>query len=73
MQAARAEYNHRMRGDQKLQIYVATGLPSLSVCQPVKNQGFKSIIDQQNWQITDVTHTLNNSGLITNFNLEINP
>ncbi|MFT9180354.1 MAG: contractile injection system protein, VgrG/Pvc8 family [Zymomonas mobilis] len=71
MQAARAEYNHRMRGDQKLQIYVATGLPALSVCQPVKTEGFKSVIDQQNWQITEVTHTLNNSGLITNFNLEI--
>lgn len=72
MQAARAEYNHRMRGDQKLQIFVATGLPSLSVGQSVKTEGLKSEIDMQNWHIIEVMHTLDNHGFITNFSIEIN-
>lgn len=69
LQAARSEYNHRMRGDKKLQIVLATGIPSLSVCQTVKTTGLKPAIDDQDWQITDISHKLE-SGLTTSFNLD---
>lgn len=69
MQAARAEYNHRMRGSQNLNINVATGMPALSIGLTVKVTGLKSKIDDQDWQIRDIYHKLESS-LTTSFNLD---
>ncbi|EQB8078825.1 phage late control D family protein, partial [Yersinia enterocolitica] len=33
--------------------------------------GFKSVIDQQNWIISKVTHNLSNSGYTTQLSLEV--
>ncbi|AVZ26874.1 phage late control D family protein (plasmid) [Zymomonas mobilis subsp. mobilis ZM4 = ATCC 31821] len=70
IQAARAEYNHRMRGGQKLNINVATGMPASSIGQTVKVTGLKSKIDDQFWQIKGISHEIY-GGLKTNFNLVV--
>ncbi|WP_394564459.1 hypothetical protein [Pantoea sp. SGAir0180] len=38
---------------------------------PVKAQGFKSVIDNQKWLITNIVHTLDKSGFTTQLNLEL--
>ncbi|CCJ99470.1 Gene D protein [Cronobacter malonaticus 507] len=38
---------------------------------PAKVRGFKRIIDEQDWTITKVTHSLNNSGFVTALELEV--
>ncbi|AHB11058.1 contractile injection system protein, VgrG/Pvc8 family [Zymomonas mobilis] len=69
LQAAHAEYNHRRLGKQSLWIFAATGIPELSICQPVKIIGLKPIIDEKNWQVDSINHKIDNKGLTTNFKM----
>lgn len=70
MQAAKAEFNNRNRGSFKLSVSIASGRPDLFVGQPVKTTGFKSGIDEKDWIIKQVKHTLQ-AGLSTTLDLEV--
>lgn len=50
-------------------IFAATGIPELSICQPVKIIGLKPIIDEKNWQVDSINHKIDNKGLTTNFKM----
>lgn len=70
MQAAKSEFNNRNRGSFKLSVSIASGRPDLFVGQPAKTAGFKTDIDEKNWIIKKVKHTLQ-AGLSTTLDLEV--
>jgi len=71
MRAAQAKWDKLQRGVAEFSISLAVGRADLYPETPVKVSGFKSIIDEQAWIITKVTHTLNNSGFTTGIELEV--
>ncbi|WP_433647196.1 phage late control D family protein [Kosakonia pseudosacchari] len=71
MRAAKAKWDKLQRGVAEFSISLAVGRADLYPETPVKVSGFKSIIDEQAWIITKVTHALNNSGYTTALELEV--
>ncbi len=71
MRAAQAKWDKLQRGVAEFSISLAVGRADLYPETPVKVSGFKSIIDEQAWIITKVTHALNNSGYTTGIELEV--
>lgn len=71
MRAAQAKWDKLQRGVAEFSITLALGRADLYPETPVAVSGFKSIIDDQAWIITKVTHILNNSGYTTGVELEV--
>lgn len=71
MRAAKAKWDKLQRGVAEFSISLAVGRADLYPETPVAVSGFKSIIDEQAWIITKVTHALNNSGYTTALELEV--
>lgn len=71
MSAAQAKWNKLQRGVVEFSITLALVRADLYPETPVAVSGFKSIIDDQAWIITKVTHALNNSGYTTSLELEV--
>lgn len=69
--AANAEYNRCKRSAQKLTYALAKGDPTLTPEQEFEFNGLKPEIDDIIWLGTNVTHTLNDSGLTTSVELEV--
>lgn len=69
--AANAEYNRCKRSAQKLTYALAKGDPTLIPEQEFEFNGLKPEIDDIIWLGTNVTHTLNDSGLTTSVELEV--
>ena len=58
------------RGAAKFEITLAVGRPDITPETPVKVSGFKPEIDAQAWLITEVAHSLDNSGYTCRVQLE---
>lgn len=71
MRAAKAKWDKLQRGVAEFSINLAVGRADLYPETPVKVSGFKSIINEQTWIITKVTHALSNNGYTTALELEV--
>ncbi len=59
------------RGVAEFSITLAMGRADLFPETPVQVSGFKQVIDEQEWTISKVTHSLSNSGYVTALELEV--
>ena len=66
-----AEWERLQRGVAEFEITLATGRPKLYPEQPTTVRGFKPQIDEANWVLTKVSHSLTNSGYTNNISLEV--
>jgi len=71
--AARSEYQRLQRQGARLSLTLALSNPALYPEQSVQVRGFKPEIDGTDWLIVSTTHRLNNSGFITEMELEVRP
>lgn len=71
MQAAQAEWDQQQRLVAKFTISLARGNPLLYPEMPLRVKGFKSIIDQQEWTIIKLEHSLTRDGFTTKLSLEM--
>ena len=71
MRAAKAKWDKLQRGVAEFSISLPLGRADLYPETPVRVSGFKSIIDEQAWIITKVTHALNSNGYTTVLELEV--
>ncbi|EOT1168262.1 phage late control D family protein [Cronobacter turicensis] len=71
MRAAQAKWDKLQRGVAEFSITLARGRAEIYPETPAKVSGFKRIIDEQDWTIAKVTHSLNNSGFVTALELEV--
>jgi hypothetical protein len=69
--AAKAEWEKSQRESAKFSLLLAQGREALSPDTPVKLDGFKEQIDQHDWTITTLTHTLSKQGFTTKVDLEL--
>ena len=72
LRAAEAKWRALQRGTVKFSIQLALGRADLFPETPVLVNGFKRVIDEQAWIISEVVHTLNDSGFTTQLKLELN-
>ncbi|WP_318592368.1 phage late control D family protein [Enterobacter asburiae] len=72
LRAAEAKWRALQRGIVKFSIQLALGRADLFPETPVLVNGFKRVIDEQAWIISEVVHTLNDSGFTTQLKLELN-
>lgn len=68
--AAESEYKQMKRKASELSLMLATGKPDLMPQTPVQVHGFKDEMNAATWLVMKVTHSLNDSGLITSAELE---
>ncbi len=69
--AAKAEWEKIQRGVASFSLQLAQGRPELFPEMPVRVSGFKPQIDNADWTLVTVTHTLNDSGLTSAVELEV--
>ncbi|MDE9543871.1 phage late control D family protein [Xenorhabdus bovienii] len=69
--AAKTEWEKIQRGVASFSIQLAKGRPELFPEMKVQVSGFKPQIDAADWTLVTVTHTLNDSGLISSLELEV--
>ncbi|EHN8924323.1 phage late control D family protein [Enterobacter asburiae] len=72
LRAAEAKWRALQRGTVEFSIQLALGRADLFPETPVLVNGFKRVIDEQAWIISEVVHTLNGSGFTTQLTLELN-
>lgn len=72
LRAAEAKWRALQRGTVKFSTQLALGRADLFPETPVLVNGFKRVIDEQAWIISEVVHTLSESGFTTRLNLELN-
>ena len=72
LRAAEAKWRALQRGTVKFSIQLALGRADLFPETPVLVNGFKRVIDEQAWIISEVVHTLSESGFTTRLTLELN-
>lgn len=71
MRAAQAKWDKLQRGVAEFSITLATGREDIYPEMPVRVSGFKSVIDDQSWIISKVTHNLGGNGFTTTVELEV--
>lgn len=64
-QAAKAEWERIKRGIAEFDITLTQGRADVMPESPLRTLGFKADIDATDWVVTEVTHTLSDSGYIT--------
>ncbi|WP_416261786.1 phage late control D family protein [Gibbsiella quercinecans] len=69
--AAKANWEQLQRGVATFSIQLAHGRADLYPETPVTVSGFKKEIDEANWTLATVTHTLNGNGFTTALDLEV--
>jgi hypothetical protein len=69
-EAAEAEWARIQRGLATLSLTLAWGRPDLYPEQPCRVSGFKPEIDDTDWLIVKVTHSVGSSGFVTSLELE---
>lgn len=72
LRAAEAKWRALQRGTVNFSIQLALGRADLFPETPVLVNGFKRVIDEQAWIISEVAHTLSGGGYTTKLNLERN-
>ncbi|SMG58339.1 phage late control D family protein [Cedecea sp. NFIX57] len=71
MRAAQAKWDKLQRGVAEFSISLALGRADIYPETPARVSGYKRVIDEQDWTITKVTHSLSNSGYTTCLELEV--
>lgn len=71
MRAAQAKWDKLQRGVAEFSIMLATGREDIYPEMPVRVSGFKSVIDNQSWIISKVTHNVGGNGFTTAVELEV--
>lgn len=71
MRAAQAMWDKLQRGIAEFSIILAQGHEDIYPETPVRVSGFKSVIDDQPWIISKVTHSLDGHGFTTAIELEV--
>ncbi|MFK5772027.1 phage late control D family protein [Escherichia coli] len=71
MRAAQAKWDKLQRGVAEFSIMLANGREDIYPEMPVRVSGFKSVIDDQSWIISKVTHNLGGNGFTTAVDLEV--
>ncbi|WP_395490315.1 phage late control D family protein [Cedecea davisae] len=71
IRAAQAKWDKLQRGVAEFSISLAVGRADIYPETPASVSGFKRVIDEQDWTITKVTHSLNNNGYTTGLELEV--
>lgn len=71
MRAAQAKWDKLQRGVAEFSIMLATGREDIYPEMPVRVSGFKSVIDEQAWIISKLTHNLTKGGFTTAVELEV--
>ncbi|MFG6718606.1 phage late control D family protein [Burkholderia pseudomallei] len=70
--AAKAEWEKLQRGVAEFSIVLALGRPELMTELPVTVRGYKRVIDECNWIIVRVTHSIDgNGGFTSDLDLEV--
>ncbi|PHM61518.1 phage late control D family protein [Xenorhabdus ishibashii] len=69
--AAIAVWKKMQRGAAQFSITLALGRADIYPETPIQLEGFKPEIDETDWTLVKVTHTLNDSGFTTSLDLEI--
>ncbi|CAJ9990792.1 late control D family protein [Burkholderia pseudomallei] len=70
--AAKAEWEKLQRGVAEFSIVLALGRPELMTESPVTVRGYKRVIDECNWIIARVTHSIDgNGGFTSDLDLEV--
>lgn len=69
--AAQAEWQRLQRGIASFSITLAVGRPEIATESPVILRGWKPEIDQADWIVTRVVHTLSSQGYTTALELEV--
>ncbi|HEF8784534.1 TPA: phage late control D family protein [Providencia alcalifaciens] len=69
--AAKAQWEKIQRGVASFSIQLAKGRADLYPEMPITLSGFKPEIDNAEWTLTRVVHTLNDSGFMTALELEV--
>ncbi|MDA5542791.1 phage tail protein [Yersinia rochesterensis] len=69
--AAKSNWERLQRGAAKFSIQLAKGRADLSPEVPVKVIGFKKQIDEADWTLVTVTHSVSDSGFTTVLELEV--
>jgi phage protein D len=69
-QAAIAEWQRIQRGTATFELTLALGNPALMPTSPVKITGFKSTIDNVDWQATKVVHRISKNGFTSRIEME---
>lgn len=69
--AAKSNWERLQRGAAKFSIQLAKGRADLYPEVPVKVTGFKKQIDEANWTLVTVTHSVSDSGFTTALELEV--
>lgn len=69
--AAKANWERIQRGVATFSIQLAHGRADIYPEAPVTVSGFKKEIDEANWTLVKVTHSLSNSGFTTALDLEV--
>jgi len=69
--AAKSNWEQLQRGAAKFSIQLAKGRADLYPETPVKVTGFKKQIDEADWTLVTVTHTISDSGFTTALELEV--
>jgi phage protein D len=68
--AAVAEWQRIQRGLATFELSLALGNPALIPQSPVKVSGFKTDIDNMDWLVAKVTHSISDAGFTTRIELE---
>lgn len=71
MAAAKAEWARLQRGVAEFRLNLAKGRPTLTPETPLILRGWKPEIDETDWILVRVTHSLNDSGLTTKIEAEV--
>lgn len=69
--AAKSNWERLQRGAAKFSIQLAKGRADLYPEVPVKVTGFKKQIDEANWTLVTVTHSVSDNGFTTALELEV--
>ncbi|MCY7297412.1 phage late control D family protein [Alteromonas sp. a30] len=68
---AEAEWKRLQRAKQQMELTLAHGNPELFPQMPVKLEGWKASIDEVQWQLWEVVHSINGSGFVSRVRLEV--
>lgn len=71
LEAAKAEWQRIQRGEATMKFSMAVGVPELSPQYIIQFPDMKKPISEKDWLIKTITHTLDESGLTSNLDLEL--
>ena len=68
---ADAEWERLKRAKQQMELTLAHGNPELFPQMPINLDGWKASIDEVQWQLWEVVHSINGSGFVSRVRLEV--